>query len=386
MLEDEELALFLKFKEMLRQEESVEPKKKTFNRRARGTGSIYKLTGNRRKPWVASVTIGKNPENGRQIQKMIGCFTSQDKAEEALSRYNLGKKGYLPEMNVDNPKTKIPTFKELWEDYFENTVSKKAISTQKNYKTAFNNLRELHYRKIDEITVRTLQPYFDLEAENGAGFSKLNMMKIVTNKIFTYAMKYDYVDKNYATYIEIKRQKERRYIHEPFTHNEIIKLWKDNTSSSKIVLIYIYTGMRPMELIKVKKDDVFIDKGYMIGGMKTESGRKRIIPIHDAIKPFIQDHMNGESKYLLYDDDTLYEYDKYRQITFKGLMTRLEMNHSPYDTRHTFATLCNESNLNEYLIKKIMGHKAGDITKDIYTHATIERLVQEVNKLSVDFK
>lgn len=385
MLEDGELALFLKFKEMLKQEQSVEPKKKTFNRRARGTGSIYKLSGNRRKPWVASVTIGKNPENGRQIQKTIGCFISQDLAEEALSRYNLGKKGFLPEMEIESANNKIPTFKELWDDYFENTVSNKSNSTQKNYKAAFNNMPDLHHRKINEITIRILQPIFDIEVDNGAGFSKLNTMKIVANKIFTYAMKYDYVDKNYASFIEIKASKDKRYIHTPFTHDEIAMLWNDNTYASHLVLIFMYTGMRPMELIEMKKDDVHLDDGYMIGGVKTESGRRRIIPIHEAIKPFIQDHMNNDGRYLLFRSGKLYEYDKYRQQTFKNLMNKLKMNHSPYDTRHTFATLCNENGLNEYLVKKIMGHKSGDITKDIYTHATIERLIQEVNKLPIIF-
>ena len=59
----------------------------------------------------------------------------------------------------------------------------------------------------------------------------------------------------------------------------------------------------------------------------------------------------------------------------------MKMSHSQYDARHTFATLCNEYELNDYLVKKMMGYSCKDLTKDVYTHASIERLVNEVNKL-----
>lgn len=62
-------------------------------------------------------------------------------------------------------------------------------------------------------------------------------------------------------------------------------------------------------------------------------------------------------------------------------MNHLKMKHNLYDARHTFATLCNEFELNDYLVKKMMGHSCKDLTKDVYTHASIERLVNEVNKL-----
>lgn len=73
----------------------VLPKKKKSvrsTRRANGHGTVYRLSGNRRNPWVASVTTGweLNEKTGRvrQIQKSIGYFPTESKANIALDQYN----------------------------------------------------------------------------------------------------------------------------------------------------------------------------------------------------------------------------------------------------------------------------------------------------------
>lgn len=40
--------------------------------------------------------------------------------------------------------------------------------------------------------------------------------------------------------------------------------------------------------------------------------------------------------------------------------------------------------LSEYARKKIMGHSSQDITDDVYTHAPIKYLIQEVNKIKIE--
>lgn len=73
-------------------------------------------------------------------------------------------------------------------------------------------------------------------------------------------------------------------------------------------------------------------------------------------------------------------YDKYRG-RFKKVMTALDMTHSPHETRHTFITYAKESNINDYLLKKIIGHEISDVTEKIYTHRTTEELINEANKI-----
>lgn len=386
----QEFLEFKKFKEQqgtMTVKEPIKPKKYIPRRRAKGSGSIYCLKGNRSKPWTACITVGRD-ENGSQIQKTLGYFATQGDAQTALSAYELQSKGLIEDGSLiatpkaeDSKKDKCPTFKEIFDILYNTEINKLSYSSQTNNKVGFNHLFELHSIPINQITLHTLQPIFDKVMKKGAGISKLNMMKVVCAKVFKYAMKYDYIDKDYSQYISIESTNERIRNRRSFTKKEIKDLFKLNTLEAKLILCFVYTGLRPQELLNIEKHNVHLDQNYMIGGLKTDNGIDRIIPIHNIIKPFIQELMNYNHKYLVYDFNGRKAYEEYRSTVFHPTMGKIGVKSDPYNTRHTFATLCNESELNEYLIKKMMGHSSNDLTKDVYTHATIERLVNEVNQL-----
>ena len=42
-------------------------------------------------------------------------------------------------------------------------------------------------------------------------------------------------------------------------------------------------GWRSQELVILKLDKINIDEWYMTGGMKTDAGKQRIVPIHTKI-------------------------------------------------------------------------------------------------------
>ncbi|MDE5698019.1 MAG: site-specific integrase [Lachnospiraceae bacterium] len=95
----------------------------------------------------------------------------------------------------------------------------------------------------------------------------------------------------------------------------------------------------------LKTTDIDLDAGTMKDGMKTAAGKNRIVPIHSLIKPLIENRVQEaaalHSKYLFNDmngqQGTHMTYDKYRN-RFKKIMDRLNMHHSPHETRHTFTT------------------------------------------------
>lgn len=65
-------------------------------------------------------------------------------------------------------------------------------------------------------------------------------------------------------------------------------------------------------------------------------------------------------------------------------MKKLHMSHKPHDTRHTFITKAKASNMDEYVLKLIVGHAIEDITEKVYTHRTIEQLRYEMQKINSD--
>ena len=179
----------------------------------------------------------------------------------------------------------------------------------------------------------------------------------------------------------------------PFTQEQVNELWKyvDDIAFVDMVLIAMYTGFRPQEVAVLETKNIFLDENKIIGGMKTENGRDRVVPIHPAIKPLVEKrYLQATERYhsdRLFNDpkgqqSTKMTYDMYRgrftnvmkEMGFKGL--------TPHCTRHTFSTQAKRCGMDSGIRKRIMGHSLnGDVTESVYTHPTFEDLVHEMNKL-----
>ena len=146
------------------------------------------------------------------------------------------------------------------------------------------------------------------------------------------------------------------------------------------VLIMIYTGLGPSELLQIKTENVFINDGYMTGGLKTKAGKGRIIPINNKVLPFVRKRYNPDNEFLIEDNGRPVRYGKYKSL-FEQLMRSLNMEHLPHDGRHTFASMADTAGLNKVAVKRIMGHASKDVTEKVYTHKEIAELLQNVNML-----
>lgn len=154
-----------------------------------------------------------------------------------------------------------------------------------------------------------------------------------------------------------------------------------------MLLIYIYTGCRLSELLSLDRKQIHIDEpcnddgverkiSYIITGSKTEAGRNRIIPIHEGIKQYVIDELINK-KERIFDSKRTWFY----MTVLYALNDQLGMNHKMHDTRDTFASLCQLYNIDIYIRKKVLGHKLNDITFDIYTNASKNKLWTEINKI-----
>lgn len=378
---------------------------KRFKRRRNGSGSVYKLSGNRRKPYVASVCIGTNAETGKAIQKPIGYFETYEQAENALVLHRLNDNTIfttkeIKEMpkamqdTVINFNEHVPTFREVWKDVFERDVKKLSKSSQSQYKTGFNNWKELHDYNVNDLDYKSMQVVLDKEIEKGAKQSKLTIMKVVITKVIQRAVKTGLMkrEQDYTSYLESKTNDLSSIKRSPFSIDEIKTLFKTNTFASKVVLCLIYTGMRPVEFFSLIKEDVYLNEvstdtgedesiSYFIGGVKTESGKNRVIPIHPKIYPFIIEFLELNKLYLAFDNANARTMQTFRDEMFKPLMQKHNMSHNLYDTRHTFSSLAKLYKMDEFARQRIMGHKSGNITDDVYTHTYKSMLYNEVLKL-----
>ena len=222
------------------------------------------------------------------------------------------------------------------------------------------------------------------------GDSTKSRMKSIFNLMYKYAMKHEIVDKDYAQLCDSVKQPKPQIIRIPFSDDEIELLWKHiDFPFVDMVLIGIYSGWRPQELAVLKIANINLDAMTFTGGLKTDARKNRIVPIHPIIFELVKKNYEKavllNSEYLFNDEDgqqgTYLTYDKYRG-RWKKIMKRLDINHKPHDTRHTFITKAKAVDMNEYVLKLIVCHAINDITEDTYTHRTIDKLHEEMRKIN----
>ena len=372
-----------------------------FKRRPNGSGTVVKLSGRRRKPYCARVTLDeRNLINGEKKKLVIGTFETYLEALNALSLYSLTKNNTISKKEAmeidpevyqkvqDKMSKKVPTFLDIYYILDKDEFSLLSPHTQNSMHGAIKHLKKLHYLKIDQITLRMIQDVFD---EDGSNHSTQVHMKTICTKVFRYAVVNQCIERNddYTSYIRIAKYEESD-MHRPYTINEILALKKADTPEAHIMLIFIYTGVRINELLNINRDNIHIDEkcdddgterliSYMITGSKTKAGKNRIVPIHDDIKQFVIDELLKPEKRLV---DVTYANFTTRTVLIK-VNKLLNTHHTMHDTRKTFATLCQMNNLNVYIRKKVLGHRMNDITFDVYTNESKNRLWTEVNKIKV---
>lgn len=364
-----------------------------------GYGSVVKLKGKRRKPWAVRVSYLEEQPDGtvKRKRKYLSYFMKQESALSYLSEMNNG--AVVPE---HQKYANAPTFAEMyemWKKYRNSLKNKPGDSTWKNYDIAFNMYGAIHSKKIINIRPQDLQDC--LTAQSSKSKTTIGNMRAVVRGMWSYAIMNEYAENDITQHLVFEFTDSGSPIHTRFTDKEIQLLWNSVgvINNVDIILIYIYTGMRPQELLEVESENVHLDEKYLVGGMKTEAGKNRIVPIHDAILPLVEARKKQNRKYLITNKyGNHYTRAVYHNSNWNTCMQKLGLNHAPHDCRYTFAALADNACMNETCKKLIMGHalanrdgtafKTGgksDVTRDVYTEKTIPELIAEINKLPIVF-
>ena len=346
-----------------------------------GFGSVYKLSGKRRNPWIARKTVGwetdEETKKDKQLYITIGYFPTRPEALSALVNYN------------ENPydiKTDSITFAEVYDRWSENHFQTIVPSAVRTWKCAYNYCQPLFKMRMKDIRANHLE---ETIKNAKIGNSTKQRIKSLFNMMYKYSMKYEIVDKDYSQLCDSIKRGKPTIERIPYTNVELQALWDNiNFPFVDMVLIGIYSGWRPQELAILRIEDISLEEYTFFGGLKTDAGRNRCVPIHPLIRQLVADNYNRAvemgSEYLFNDENgqqgTYLTYDKYRG-RFTKINKKLGMSHRPHDTRHTFITRAKEANVNEYVLKLMVGHAIEDVTEKVYTHRTMEQLQEEIAKI-----
>ena len=335
-----------------------------------GYGSITKLSGNRRRPYMVRITTGFTDE-GKQIMKALGYYATKKEALASLTEYN---------NNPYDLSAPALTFAKAYERWAKHTYPKDGAPPN-SYKSAYKYCTPLLDIPFKEIKTEMFQNIIN---NCDKGYSTKKNIKILCNLITKYCLSNDFAVKNYAELVKLPPQEESR-MHMPFTPQEIELLWQNAAADIRIqsVLILCYTGMRPTEMLKIAKENIDFSKPCMRGGQKTAAGKNRIIPIADKILPFIQAAYERSKGDYLYSDEAgkALNYDIYRSTYWNPVMNMFKLSHLPHDGRHTCQTMLHNADVDEKICKLILGHASQSVTERVYTHKTIEQLIKAINSI-----
>lgn len=343
-----------------------------------GYGSVIRLGGNRRRPWAVRITDGWdiNIDTGqaRQIYKYISYHEERTDAMIALAEYNRDP------FDLDARKTTFADMYDLWskEKFKIGTKDEASKSSIAGYRSAFNNAKKLHDMYFNDIRAHHMQDLIDnLEL----GYSSKNNVRVLFSQMYEFARKNDIVEKDYSEFVSVSRDK-KKTSGQPFTDKEIELLWNNKDKYETVIdaaLIMIYSGLRIGELLILEKADINLGERFLTGGLKTEAGKDRVVPLNKKIIPILKKRKEAPTKSLFTNEHgNRLTYANFRKHWLR-VTDKLGLTNLPHDCRHTFATLMNNANANDVAVKRIMGHSIQDITEGVYTHKDLEQLLKAID-------
>jgi integrase len=345
------------------------------------------------------VTVAKD-EKGRPICKPLkpkSFFSTYNDAYAALTEYN--KNPY----DLD-PSTTVQEVYDKWsEQYFPRLESDSSI---RGIKSSWNYCSSIYNMSIRDVRARHIRAcieegfVMDKDEKRYASKNTKNRIKSTLNLLMDYAVEYEYIDKNYARDVKMadsltKESSGNSSKHMSFAEEEMFKLWENvNTRLyTDVILIQCYSGWRPTELIELRLEDIDLKEWTMIGGIKSDAGINRIVPIHEKIKGLVEKKYNEAvelgSEYLVNcldrkspNDMMNFSYKKYSN-RYANVIDDLGLNlkHKPHDPRKHFVTMAKKYGVDEYAIKRLIGHVIDDLTEKVYTERDIQWLRDEIAKI-----
>lgn len=369
--------------------QSYSPRKTV--KRENHTGSVYKRSDLKNRPWVAAT-----PAKQGEKSQIIGHYESAQAAKDVLDEYR------------KNPTTKINiTLKQLYDEWFPMAIKDKSKQTEYSYTAACDKLRPLWKEKFKDLRTAQFQHIIDdLQTEhpkldrlgnqinkNGVpqtisplSLPSLHNIKVLLKMLYKYAMQNDIVNKNYSEYIVLP--KKQHQVKDCFSDIELKKI---ENSIGKVpfadcIYFMCYTGLRITEFLMLSKFSVHERNGVcaLYGGIKTDAGKNKVIPIHHKIKPILDEWMAKGGQTIFCRPNGMPYYAKlFREKCFYPALKQIGIARklTPHATRRTFATMMSGANVREEDFIAMMGHADFSVDIESYIFQSAEKLQKSIEKI-----
>lgn len=319
-------------------------------------GSISKLSGKRRKPYMVrktvSMTFNEETMTYKQKQKVIGYFATRAEAIKALADFN--------DCPVDFDYLNI-TLNQCYEKAKERFTE----SRKRNYYAAYKYLEP-----IKDMPLRQIKGYMLQECVDKCKTTQQTEIVTLCHKIYNYALERDYITKDASRSLH-SNSVETTIVRNVFTSDEIKYIEECDEWFKVVLACLIYSGMRASELRSLAPGDIDLDNLTINIRQAKNKTSVRKIPIHTHAEPFFRQ----------FKDEGIKSYPKTQNGLNKAIAKHFETEHHGHDTRHTFTTRMRECKCDPLILQKLLGHRPESITQRVYTHITMDEMRQNLELL-----
>lgn len=285
----------------------------------------------------------------------------------------------IPQMVADyKGKVDIKTVDDYWKLFCASAYLNLSKASQKACRTSYKKLEKIKDREISSLRLSELQSI--LQGYNAP--MQANIKRVLVH-LYKLAVLDEAVLYNLASNLTISKHESKDKV--AFTDAEVKILWKDfNAEPSRDVasiLLMIYTGMMPSELLTCKASDVDLDARQILNiGKKTKKRKIMPIVLHDIVIPVVRWLMEnaGADGRLMPLQDAQY------RVHFDRVLSRLGMDGrglTPYSCRHTTATMF-AMKVDPNTLKELMRHSSIDM-QEHYKHTTAQEVLDKINELAL---
>ena len=340
------------------------PETRKHRKRANGSGTIYKMPGNRARPWIA-----------QRNKVYLGSFKTYTEAQKALER--------TTDADItDRYNLTFAQVYERWQPIHAREVSKSQMNC---YATAFKQSVALHDCKFRTLRKSDFASVIVAMEESGKALSSCEKVKQLFGQLSKWAMDEGIVNQNHAK--NVKTTAEQKNIKKAFTEEQIKVIQSAQSRAKPIALILIATGARTIELFNVPLSDCY--DNYFIAGSKAKKGKpvkRRVIAVSeigkDAYRELLQAAKTSGKSRLIDGYNGNRSTVNFQKRDFKELMDEIGTpDMTPYSCRHTFSTRAVKAGVTPQLLSRMMGHEDIKTADKHYTHLDAEDILREISKI-----
>ena len=329
----------------------------------------------------------------KRLRTQVGTFLSKKEARDALDLY------------LKHPTVKFNyTLHDVYEDWKRFAFEDISKQTQTSWTTSWEKVKAcadpaLADKLMREITTGDIRALLDHYAHertelDASGHpvtvpplskSYVTKIKALMTQLCDHAVENNIIDRNYTALVKLpKMDAGKRRPLSDLEFAKLLKNWQD-VPGGDACLVLCYTGFRVSEFCELTRWAYDPVTRTLTGGMKTEAGTNRTVPIHRNILPIIERwHKDCTGPLYPRPDGKAYTKDTFAKGVWKPCMKALGLpdDLTPHSARHTFGTRLSAAGARPEDIQRILGHADYSMTANAYITQDAATLQKAVDLLA----